>query len=353
MITVNSVNTKELLNSEADGEDVPAIAAALRKGKGRYASSDSKGHDDYIWAARLSWYQEHVNNSMWALWVPAMEENIYNIYILYIYAPIINRGKMEEAEDVPSSPERKYLCRVQAAYLCWLLDPNPSEGIHCSHCAPGWWDWKVGSPSVFYPQEIKDLWMKFQGRVQKWTGQTGTVHVHLRQVVRSTFSGALKPHLWHLAERDTHVETVGWRHTVRMFFFALLCCTCHFPHSGVQAYESTSSLWVAYESLQPHCKSVWLQPFLRFSQILVCLPDILSCCHAISHGFHFALVDGSDSDCYASPRWWVAPWESSSGWVSHALILSQLVVSMVPQTGLPVGFYLRKKNWTRWWARWA
>ena len=46
MITVNSVNTKELLNSEADGEDVPAIAAALRKGKGRYASSDSKGHDD-------------------------------------------------------------------------------------------------------------------------------------------------------------------------------------------------------------------------------------------------------------------------------------------------------------------
>jgi len=33
MITVNSVNTKELLNSEADGEDVPAIAAALRKGR--------------------------------------------------------------------------------------------------------------------------------------------------------------------------------------------------------------------------------------------------------------------------------------------------------------------------------
>ena len=25
-----------------------------------------------------------------------------------------------------------------------------------------------------------------------------------------------------------------------------------------------------------------------------------------------------------------------------------------PQTGLPVGFYLRKKiDWTRWWARWA
>ena len=24
-----------------------------------------------------------------------------------------------------------------------------------------------------------------------------------------------------------------------------------------------------------------------------------------------------------------------------------------PQTGLPVGFYLRKRNWTRWWARCA
>ena len=56
-------------------------------------------------------------------------------------------------------------------------------------------------------------------------------------------------------------------------------------------------LWVTFESLQPHCKSVWHQPFLRFYQIVVCLPDILTCCHAISHGFHFALVGGSDGDC--------------------------------------------------------
>ena len=37
--------------------------------------------------------------------------------------------------------------------------------------------------------------------------------------------------------------------------------------------------------------------------------------------------------------------------------LAGLIVTyfhVFPQTGLPVGFYLRKKiDWTRWWARWA
>lgn len=57
MITVNRVNTKELLNSEADGEDVPAIAAALRKG-------------------RVDMHPAILKDTMIrALWVPAMEEN--------------------------------------------------------------------------------------------------------------------------------------------------------------------------------------------------------------------------------------------------------------------------------------
>ena len=197
-------------------------------------------------------------------------------------------------------PLRKIPVPGAAAYLCWLLDPNPSEGIHCSHCAPGWWDWKVGSPSVFYPREIKDLWMKFQGRVQKWTGQTGTVHVlvhfqdisrwswsiiiimwyHVRQVFRSTFSGALKPHLWHLAERDTHVETVGvTSHGAHVFF-----CTpmLHLPlptfwSSGLWKHKFLMSpLWVTSATLQI-CLAPAVSQILSDSCMFAWYPFLLSC----------------------------------------------------------------------------
>ena len=152
-----STLTKELLNSEADGEDVPAIAAALRKGGvpiciQRLLKDIRRLQPKASKALRLSCCQERViRNSMWALWVAAME-NIYCIYIYTLY--IMHRGKMEEAEDVPPSPWETPV-PGEAACLCWLLDSNPSEGIHCSHCAPRWWDWKVGSPQGFFGRTSK------------------------------------------------------------------------------------------------------------------------------------------------------------------------------------------------------
>ena len=92
-------------------------------------------------------------------------------------------------------------------------------------------------------------------------------------------SGALKPHLWHLAERDTHVETVGWRHTVRMFF-----CTpmLHLPlptfwSSGLWKHKFLMSpLWVTSATLQI-CLAPAVSQILSDSCMFAWYPFLLSC----------------------------------------------------------------------------
>lgn len=152
----------------------------------------------------------------------------------------------------------------------------------------------------FFPQEIKDLWMKFKGKckvnrpnmycacacVCSFSRHLKMIMIyhsimwyHVRQVFRSTFSGALKPHLWHLAERDTHVETVGWRHTVRMFF-----CTpmLHLPlptfwSSGLWKHKFLMSpLWVTSATLQI-CLAPAVSQILSDSCMFAWYPFLLSC----------------------------------------------------------------------------